>query len=643
MTRALRLPCRRALFVASVAATLLLLASATCRAQPAMACRSAAGASMAASSSALADADLIAADTPGSDGTRLFPPHGSVRIDVFTRAPHDDNVQWRIDDTWGRTEASGTFAVAGGARATSLTCTSSRAGYFAFSATLASAQPAPSNELPSRGTRPAGIATFGILPDVSSVLPPLRYTHADQHRFGGQGTVYLAPGQHCCGGDGYRPLYTDLGLAWVNDNRNWYVEEPKGPGQFDPSKNHLAPWLANGDLLRLILVDGLPGWANQTGKPTHSYAPTSETALRDYMAKVGAESNRVRKTVFPTQTHNYYQVTWEPDPKGGLPWRDSDENFVAMYKAVWEGLHATDPNAVVMGPTYSSVADNAKYLQRYAAVGLARYLDGVAIHGYYDFGNSPSHPPERYDRTPSSNGVVSLPVAMRELRRVMSETLKPGAKLFATETGISYDPGSKYGPHYPDAQVLYAQAAVVARTHLILLGEGADVTFVFYAQDMPQATPGYGVFFELDHPQGAFGATDVSPKPAALALATLTRLVDGTVTLGPLRGTPPGVYAYGFARPDGRAVTALWTHDNAHWNTTTGFDSTYGVDWQLQVDARGRTGNVAVFDMMGNPVSEPYRDGMLSLKLTESPVYVVSNNVAVVKTNATTPAGYVAR
>ena len=618
----------------TLGAMLLFAASAACRAQPAMVCRPAASAATAPPGD-----DPITADTPGSDGTRLFAQRQRVRIDVFTRTPRDDTVQWRIDDTWGRSQASGSFPVARGTRATSLDCTTPRAGYFAFSAALASA---PSTALPSRGTRPAGIATFGVLPDVSSALPPLRYAHLDQHRFGGQGTVYLAPGQHCCGGDGYRPLYTDLGLSWINDNRNWYIEEPNGPGQFDPSKNQLAPWLMSGDLLRLILVDGLPGWANRTGKPTHSYPPTSATALRDYMAKVGTESNRVRETVFPRQAHNYYQVTWEPDPNGGLPWRDTDENFVALYKAVWEGLHATDPQAVVMGPTYSSVADNAKYLKRYAPLGIARYLDGVAVHGYYDFGTSPSHPPERLGDTPSSNGIVSLPLAMRELRQVMTDVLKPGAKLFVTETGISYDIGSKYGPHYPDAQVLYAQAAVVARTHLILLGEGADVTFVFYAEDMPQTAPGYGVFFELDHPQGAFGATDVSPKPAALAVATMTRLVDGTATLGPLRGTPQGVYAYGFARPDGKAVTALWSHDNAYWNVKTGFDATHSIGWQLQVDARGRAGVVTVFDMMGNPSSEPYRDGMLALSLTESPVYVVSNNVAVVKANSTAPAGYVA-
>jgi hypothetical protein len=37
-----------------------------------------------------------------------------------------------------------------------------------------------------------------------------------------------------------------------------------------------------------------------------------------------------------------------------------------------------------------------------------------------------------------------------------------------------------------------------------------------------------------------------------------------------------------------------------------------------------------------------YTNGMLTLNLTEAPVYVVSTNAAVAKANATTPAGYVA-
>ncbi|WP_109482949.1 hypothetical protein [Paraburkholderia sp. C35] len=588
-----------------------------------------------------AQGDLIEADTPGSDGTRLFPLDRSFQIVITTRAPHDDKLAWKIRDAWGTVQASGVYGVPQGARQVTLNCESSLAGYFALSASLDQAH----GQLPTRGTRPQGIATFGVLPDVSASVPPVHFARADLHRFGGQGGAFVGPGQHCCDGDGYRPLYTRLGLTWVNDNRNWYKEEPDRPDTFNPATAQLAPWFRKGDLLRLIQLDGIPGWASPTGKQTHSYLPKSTDALREYMQRVGTESSRVRSTVFPTQQSNYYQVTWEPDAAGGLPWRDTDANFVELYKVVHEGIHATDPNAVVMGPTYGSVVGNVEWLTRLAPLGLPKYLDGIAIHGYYDpGGNSPSHPPERLmNASDPQQAKYALPTAMRALRAVMAQQYKPGAKLFNTELGISYDVGEQYGPHYPPNDVLYAQGAVVARTHLILLGEGADMTYIFYSNDSPAATPGYGVFFDLDHPKGAFGPTTVSPKPAASVVAAMTRLIDGTATLGPVKRTPTGVYAYAFERlNNGKVVTAAWTHDNAKWNKSTHFDPTTGVTWRLQVDAPGTAGKVTVFDMMGNPSSVPYEDGYVSLALTETPVYVVSSNVAVMKANVTTPAGYVA-
>src|SRR6202035_5743393 len=112
--------------------------------------------------------------------------------------------------------------------------------------------------------------------------------------------------------------------------------------------------------------------------------------------------------------------------------------------------------------------------------------------------------------------------------------------------------------------VLYAQGAVVVRTHLILLGEGADMTYMFYASDIPPAPPGYGIFFDLNHAQGGSGPHDISPKPAALGVAAMTRILDATNTLGPINGAPAGVYAYAFERLNGgKIISALWTHNNA--------------------------------------------------------------------------------
>jgi hypothetical protein len=586
------------------------------------------------------DGATIEADTPGSDGTRMFLRGQPFALTLTTRARARDTLAWQIVDSWGNVRASGRFDVARGPQVVSLSCISTLAGYFAVSAGLSSA----GTGLAARGTRPAGMASFGILPDLSGVLPAPTYAREDLHRFGGQGAAYLAPGEHCCSGDGYRPLYPDLGLRWVNDNRNWYMMEPKGPDTFDASAYPLAPFFKPGDLMRLIQLDGIPAWASPTHADTHSYLPVSLPAYQSFLNRVGQESNQVRAQRFPRQARNYYQVTWEPDYNSGLPWRDTDANLVALYRATWQAIHATDPTAVIMGTTNASVATNTEWLQRLAPLGIARYLDGVSIHGYYDVGTSPSHPPERLvgDSDPAK-AAQALPTAMRALRRQMAATLRPGARLFVTETGISYDIGSQYGANYPTPNVLYAQGALVARTHLILLGEGADVTYLFYATDFPGQI-GYGLFFDLVNPQGGFGSSSISPKPAALATAAMTRVIDGTNTLGPVNGVPAGVYAYAFQQlNDGAVITALWVHDNEVWNASKGFSSTYQVSYGLRVDRPGTTGQVTVLDMMGNPSTLNFNNGVVMLTLTEAPLYVISTNPAVAKANVTTPTGYVAR
>lgn len=583
---------------------------------------------------------VIEAETPGSDGTRIFANGRPFVLTLTTRARASDTLTWQIVDAWSKVRAAGHFEVASGPQAASLSCVSTLAGYFAVSASLTSAGAG----LPASGTRPAGMASFGVLPNLSGVLTPPAYAREDLHRFGGQGAAYITPGQHCCSGDGYRPLYPDLGLRWVNDNRNWYMMEPKGPDTFDANAYPLATFFRPGDLMRLIQLDGIPAWASPTHAETHSYLPVSLPAYQSFMNRVGHESNQVRAQRFPTQARNYYQVTWEPDYDSGLPWRDTDANLVALYQATWQAIHATDPEAVIMGTTNASVAANTEWLQRLAPLGITRYLDGVSIHGYYDIGTSPSHPPERTvgDSDPAK-AAQSLPATMRALRRQIATTMRPGARLFVTETGISYDIGSQYGANYPTPNVLYAQGALVARTHLILLGEGADATWLFYATDFPGQV-GYGLFFDLIDPQGGFGPSSISPKPAAMATAAMTRIVDGTNTLGPVNGVPAGVYAYAFQQlNNGPVITALWTHNNEVWNASKGFSSTYQVPYALRVDGPGTSGQVTVLDMMGNPSTLSYSNGLVMLALTEAPIYVISANAAVAKANVTTPAGYVAQ
>lgn len=87
---------------------------------------------------------------------------------------------------------------------------------------------------------------------------------------------------------------------------------------------------------------------------------------------------------------------------------------------------------------------------------------------------------------------------------------------------------------------------------------------MFFGPDFP-GEPGYGTFFDLDNPQAAFGTTNIAPKPAAaMQIATMTRVLDGTTTLGPVNNLPSGVYAYGFQQLNNcKVIHALWTRNNA--------------------------------------------------------------------------------
>ncbi|EIM97692.1 hypothetical protein WQE_28060 [Paraburkholderia hospita] len=553
----------------------------------------------------------------------MFASGASFPLVFTTNASNADTLNWSINDTTGRVAASGSFAVPGGAATTTLTCNSTLAGYFAVAASLK----AGGGALPQAGTRPTGIATFGVIPNLSGIVPAVTYTKQEQHRFGMQGENDRAA------------VLAGLGITQTIDDRQMSVMEPNGANTFNPSANNLDSFYTSGNVMRLIRLDGAPGWASKSGGvEDFTTLPKDMSYLQNYMSRVGTESNAIRLKYFPTQSANYYQVTWEPNQF----WTDTDANFVSLYQSVYQGIHSTDPGAVVMGPAdaFPSLTNNR--LQRIASLGYGKYIDGVATHGYYDAGTSPSHPPERLATDPvAANAANALNNSMRTLRTTMLNQYRSGMKLYQTEVGISYDLGSQYGPNYPTGNVLFAQGAVVARTHIILLGEGADVSYVFYGADYPGEV-GYGTFFDLSNAQGSFGASNISPKPAAMVVSAMSRILDGTNTLGPVKNTPSGVYAYSFQQVNnGSVITALWTHNNDAWSAGAGFSSTYSAAYSLAVDAPGTSGTVKVLDMMGNPMTLNYTNGTLKLNLTEAPVYVVSKNASVAKSNVNPPPGYV--
>ncbi|MDE1004236.1 MAG: hypothetical protein OSB38_01130 [Paraburkholderia fungorum] len=570
---------------------------------------------------------MISADTPTTDGLRIFQNNAPFNLAITTNAPSADTVVWSVADSNGAIKTQGSFAVTAGVQTNSIPCTSTWSGYGALTATLRS----NGGTLPNSGTRPVGIATFGVLPNLTPVLGTVTYAHQDQHRFGMQGF------------NGNIAALHDMGVSWTIDDREVSAMEPNGPNTYTPSVNDLDPFYkANPDQMRIVRLDGLPAWDSKTGQYNDSYyAPSNMPEFQSFMAKVGTDTSLIRAANYPNQQSNYYQVTWEPS----LGWADSNANFVAMYKAAYQGIHSTDPNAVVMGPTNPFPANcstcTTGYLQTFGALGLWNYIDAVSTHGYWNAGTYPAHPPELQDSDPSTaNQANALDNQIAQLRSVM-QAGKPNMKLFVTEQGTSYDPGLNYGPTVPSQNQLFAQAAVGVRSHIIVLGGGAQLTTLFYGADYPGEV-GYGTFFDLNDAQGAYGASNLSPKPEAMAFATMTRVLDGTNTLGRITGTPSGTFAYAFQQlGNGKVVTAAWAHSNAQWPASGGlYSQTYSTSYTLQVDSAGTSGNVTKIDGYGNTSTLAYTNGQVTLTLTEVPQYIVSNNATVAKANATVPLGY---
>jgi hypothetical protein len=210
--------------------------------------------------------------------------------------------------------------------------------------------------------------------------------------------------------------------------------------------------------------------------------------------------------------------------------------------------------------------------------------------------------------------------------------LKPGAKLLITETGVSYPMGSKYAANYPTNQVLEEHAEAVVRTHLIMLGEGVDTSFLFYAADFLQNV-GFGMYFNLSMSSTHdFASTSISPKPATMAVAAATRLVDSSRSLGALTNMPTGGYGYAFRLADkSHAMVAVWAHNSA-------FDAS--ESYAVRVDSAGTSGKTMMFDSMGNPKSVQYSNGLVNVTLSEMPIYVLSSNVGAAGSHVRAPQGY---
>jgi hypothetical protein len=455
-------------------------------------------------------------------------------------------------------------------------------GYFEVHARLADG-----TTLPALGTRPSGLVSYAVVPD-----PARRTDYGDEgSRFGLQG-----------GFNATANIISFLGLRYVlQDGAGWAELEPHYAGEFSiqrrvarskglllPMPNPAVhsplfdgkPW--NTYYVTLISRARLPPWAirqGTTGTICTSFGAlnsVSEQPMKNFASAAAAAF----RSDYGRQNKRYYQVTWEP----AADWcfHGSAADLVKMYSLVYAAIHQSDPGAVVAGPTLFTDAKSTEQLRDLWKAGLGRYIDAFSIHPYTHW------PPE------AEGGLLStLRLQLNEARQAAGRNIP----FIGTEHG------------YASASLGNLKKALGdIRSTVMILGEGAQIDFGFYAADYwegsdPAKSEGYGYYWNLD-PGIVWGTDKLGPKAVVPAYAAMTHFLDGTTSDGPIADLRAGQFGYRFHKPDGSTVRAIWDPDGT---------STYPVD----------SGSL-VCDWMGNCSARI--ESSSTVNIGQAPTYIIDEH-----------------
>jgi hypothetical protein len=452
-------------------------------------------------------------------------------------------------------------------------------GYFALNMRLARAdgRTSPNDPvLPAFGNRPAGLLTYAVLPKITAL--PLE--HVDDSRFGLCGEANLLSGE-LHGGNTVDPLYPLVGARWIYKHRR--MADMRLDRSYPPTPAASAKlWHdeSNAGLSLLLSCIGIPAHMQAapdgvTGFGGEAHPPKDFAGWGRIIGNFALEQAQVRQAgLFPKQRYNYYEITWEPD----WGYKGSDADFIKMFKTAREAIRANDPNGKLLGPKYGVLPRGIRHLERLLPMGLGRQLDGLTTHSYGSW-------PDRV-----------LARDARKLVALAKQYLPPDAKRMVTELEGSF--------LYPKPFTKAQEAAATLRGHLIWLGEGFDATWFFVINNL---------FYDLTG-----DLTYMSPTPSFSAFAALTRLLEGTKTIGPVDYLGDEIKAYAFDRA-GQTLIALWAAD----------DAGSCAEPVRPVNIPVGPGEVIFYDPVGRATPLAGKDGYVTVAVGAQPVFLLGAPAAV--------------
>jgi len=259
---------------------------------------------------------------------------------------------------------------------------------------------------------------------------------------------------------------------------------------------------------------------------------------------------------------------WKPKP--------DVQQYTALALATAKAVRETDPNATIIGPATSEVP--VKFIEELFAAGMLAHLDAVSVHPYRSYKKGPETASEDYGKLRSLIEKHAPTPAKKNLPIISGEW---GYSTF-TNKGVS----------------LETQAAFIARQQLANLYAGVPIS-IWYdwkndGTDLAEREHNFGT---VTH--------DLQPKPAYVALQTLTRELAGYRIEKRLATASTNDWALLLSKGAARKLAA-WTTGDSHAATIDGLNFK---------SASSMAGD-------GQAAEAKLKQGSLALTLTPMPQYV---------------------
>ena len=379
-------------------------------------------------------------------------------------------------------------------------------------------------------------------------------------------------------------MFARAGFAGFRSGISWEkFERTQGAYQFDARSLKCNEALVENDLDILVLL------AYSNPIYTNEHPPRSDKAIKafaDYAYNMVLKCKEAGLNASYEVWNEYNCPSFNKD--GGTP-----GDYIRLLKATYEAIKRADPNAQVGGlggPTYiSEGGPGADWIEECLKLGAAEYSDFFTVHPY-----GPTKPAQvTIDAT---NIVV-------DLFKKYGVDDKP---FVASETGYSSNLITEW------QQMTYAiQQSVV--TH-----DDVD-QFCWFINQEKQDVNSDGTRNKHENHFGWIRAhteefaspyEPYSAKPVMIAMTNYNRLAAGARFVKKIETNDSDVNAYMFEHRDGMNYVVMW-HTSELASKNIG----------LKLDC----GSVTLCDAYGNESKQNVKDGVISLKLTGEPMYVMGD------------------